>query len=114
MTFSRLGDNLWQEWTGDGYEPSDPDAVVYYIMDFIEPSNEYAERALVSRIQRDGVVDSVRDGFNLLESMEHSHGYVTTPTGERDMVVCELDGSTAFGESVEAVLPITWVEVYPK
>lgn len=113
MSLYEIGESLWQNWDGEGYELADPDGVVYYVHEHVDTANPYVQQALARHIHRDGVADSLGDAFRLLETSSAQQGYAGGLEGERHLNVCEHTGTTALGETVEAILPVTWVEVYP-
>lgn len=109
MKNDRVGDWLWEEWDGEGYELSSD--LSYCTFDNIDISNPLVARALASCLQRDGVADSLSDGFRMLESGRVVHGYVGILDGESEYVVCDETGETQFGDLVEKISEITWVEL---
>ena len=50
-----MGELLWKEWTGEGYEPLHEYSVTFFTEDHIDLENELIRRALASALQRDGV-----------------------------------------------------------
>lgn len=115
MKFSRAGESLWQEWEGDGYEPSDPDALVFYTIDHIDLDDSIPLRALASLLQRSGIVDGhIGDAYKLLEGRAVSYGYAGYLDGDDELLtVCDEDGNTMYDEEASPRLDVTWVEVFP-
>ena len=109
MKNDRVGDWLWEEWDGDGYDPESE--LAYCTFDNIDVSNPLVLRALASCLQRDGVADSLSDGFRMAENGKVIHGYVGLLDGETTFCVCNKDGETSFGDLVESISEITWVEL---
>jgi hypothetical protein len=113
MKDSRVGEALWSEWFGNGYQKSDPNSVVFYTEGHIDIHNEIVRRALASAIQRDGISDSLGEAFRLLDGtvtvVIGNAGFVD---GEYELTQCEEDGMTPHEDIAESVIPITWVEVY--
>lgn len=109
MKNDRVGEWLWEEWDGDGYEPSSD--LSYCTFDNIDVSNPLVARALASCLQRDGVADSLSDGFRMVEAGRVIHGHVGTLEDESSPTVCDENGETPFGDLVEKISEITWVEL---
>jgi hypothetical protein len=108
---SRVGELLWKEWTGCGYEPLHEDSVTFFTEDHVDLENELIRRALASALQRDGVSISLGNGFKYLESAVINYGYAGEIDSDTDFTACDEDGETREGEIVDHTLPITWVEV---
>jgi len=51
------------------------------------------------------------NGFGAIEASTNSYGYAGEVDGNRDYTVCDENGETAYGDYVETVIPITWVEI---
>lgn len=111
MKDSRVGELLWKEWTGSGYEPLHEDTVTFFTEDHVDLENELIRRALASALQRDGVSVSLGSGFKYLDSAVINYGYAGEVDGDTDFTACDEDGETREGEIVDHTLPITWVEV---
>jgi hypothetical protein len=108
---SRVGELLWKEWTGSGYEPLHEDSVTFFTEDHVDLENELIRRALASALQRDGVSVSLGNGFKYLDSAVINYGYAGEVDSDTDFTACDEDGETREGEIVDHTLPITWVEV---
>lgn len=109
---SRIGESLWQEWTGDGYEPFHGNsAIVFFTETHVDVEHEVVRRALASALQRDGSVSSLGHAFAALESAIVTHGHAGEIEGSRDLTLCDEQGETREGECVDEVLAITWVEI---
>ena len=111
MKDSRVGELLWKEWTGSGYEPLHEDSVTFFTEDHVDIENELIRRALASALQRDGVSVSLGNGFKYLDSAVINYGYAGEVDGDMDFTACGEDGETREGEIVDHTLPVTWVEV---
>ncbi len=111
MKDSRVGELLWKEWTGSGYEPLHEDSVTFFTEDHVDLENELIRRALASALQRDGVSVSLGNGFKYLDSAVINYGYAGEVDSDTDFTACDEDGETREGEIVDHTLPITWVEV---
>lgn len=113
MKNDRVGDWLWEEWDGEGYDLSlDSDSsIIYCTLESVDTSNEVVKRALASCLQRDGVADSLGEGFSMIERAKVSYGYVGYLDGEKSLIVCDAKGETEYGDFVSSVKSITWVEV---
>jgi hypothetical protein len=107
----RPGEQLWQQWHGQGYESETDAEVIYFTHDHVDMDNEIVRRALASTFQRDGVSDSLGDGFKLLESAYVSVGWAGIIIDEKEYWACNEDGETEYGDIVENSLPITWIEI---
>jgi hypothetical protein len=110
MKDQRLGDCLWDQWQGDCYEPKNGSELVYFTQDHIDIDHEIVKRALASALQRDGIVDSLGDGFRLVESAETEWGWAGILEDELEFIVCSEDGETPYGDLVVGPSPVTWVE----
>jgi hypothetical protein len=108
MIDRRIGEHLWVEWTGEGIALN----LGYYTPEHVDVEHEIVRRALASTLQRDGVVDSLSNGFDFIAQGEVHVGWIGTIAGERDYSVCTEDGETSQGSYVDEVLPCTWVEIF--
>ena len=113
MKNDRPGDWLWNEWDGDGYEPSSSMAIVYATYGEVDTTDDIVRRALASALQRDGVAQSLGHGFKMIENVTTVQGYSGIVQEEDRMSVCSSDGVTDFGDEVSETLVATWVEVLP-
>ena len=60
---SRVGELLWKEWTGDGFDPQLDESIVFFTDEHVDLENELIRRALASALQRDGISISLGNGF---------------------------------------------------
>lgn len=104
MIDKRLGDYLWIEW------PEEEN--LYYTPEHVDLEEEIVRRALASTLQRDGLVDSLFSGFEAISEATIETGWMGSLPDDPEMLVCDEDGETFYGEFVEKVLPCTWVKVY--
>ena len=111
MKDSRIGELLWKEWTGDGYEQLNDESIVFFTEDHIDLENELIRRALASALQRDGVSISLGKGFQFLESSYLAYGYAGEIDGDTELTACDEEGETREGDVVDQVFSVTWVEV---
>lgn len=111
MKDKRPGEELWLEWHGLNYYPEKEDAIVYYTFGDIDLDNEVVRRALASSLQRDGVADSLGDGFKYIEKAIMSSGWAGTLEEEHDYIVCNEEGETEYGDIVDTAIEITWIEI---
>jgi hypothetical protein len=113
MKNDRLGDWLWEEWDGCDYDISfDSElGVVYCTFEKVDLNNDLVKRALASCLQRDGVADSLSEGFSLIEKSKVSYGFSGYLEGEKSPVVCNENGETELGDQVELLKSTTWVEI---
>ena len=109
MKDKRPGEHLWVEWTGDNYDSSS--LVVFYTTEHVDVENEVVRRALASSIQRSGVVDSLGDGFAMINDASVEFGLAGVVEGELDLTVCDALGETHYGDAVEEIFEVTWVSL---
>ena len=107
----RHGEHLWQSWDGDGYTPSQDFDLIYFTLGSVDVEHELVRRALASTLQRDGIVDSLSDGFKILENSKVDEGFAGILEGELEYTACDEDGETEYGDFVEEIFAITWVEI---
>lgn len=114
MKDSRKGESLWSEWDGMDFEPKlEVGEVTYFTYDHVDLDIEVVKRALASTLQRDGLVSSLGQAFNVLDtSSALSHGYSGFVDDDIVAIACDADGFTYSGSSVAEVIPTTWVEVW--
>lgn len=111
MKDSRVGELLWKEWTGDGFDPQLYESIVFFTDEHVDLENELIRRALASALQRDGISTSLGNGFQSLENAKITYGYAGEIDGDIDLSVCDEAGETPYGDVVDSVVPVTWVEV---
>lgn len=107
----RLGESLWVQWDGEGYFSEFNTDLIFYTTEHVESGNDLVVRALASTLQRDGIADSLADGFRLVEHGYWEFGYAGHLEGESQITVCDEDGETEYGDIVEEVIHTTWVEI---
>lgn len=107
---SRAGESLWQQWHGENYYSSKNSEIVYFTETHVDLDNEIVRRALASTLQRDGIADSLSDGFKMIESSTIESGWAGIIEGEKEYTVCSTEGETDYGDMVDEVVEITWVE----
>lgn len=110
MKDKRLGDWLWEEWDGDGYNNIFEDSIVYITYDWVDLGEEIVRRALASCLQRDGVSDSLSDGFKMLEVSRTTSGFIGFLDEEKYPIVVDENGLTEDGDIASDVCMVTWVE----
>lgn len=108
---SRVGELLWKEWTGEGFDPQLDKSIIFFTDEHVDLENEVVRRALASALQRDGISISLGNGFQSLETAKVLLGYAGEVDGDIDLSVCDESGETQYGDAVDSVTPITWVEV---
>lgn len=112
MKNDRAGDWLWEEWDGEGFEAvSDDHTAIYSTSAFVELTNDLVKRALASCLQRDGVAHSLSDGFKMIEAGTVTHGYAGFIDGENFPTVCDNLGVSEYGDFVDKLTSMTWVEL---
>jgi len=108
-----MAENLWHEWTGEGYEKNGYKSVVYFTYDHIDLHNPVCLGSLASCLQRDGLVDGLSEGRSAVEkSSIFLHGYAGSVDEHPDITICDEVGETFYGDSVEKIFSVTLVEVY--
>jgi hypothetical protein len=112
MKDSRIGEHLWYEWAGNGFNSTSSSPIVFYTVTHVDVEHEVVERALASTLQRDGIVSRLSDGYNAIKTASISYGYAGEVDEEIYLTVCDVHGETYFGDIVDKVFPITWVEIY--
>jgi hypothetical protein len=108
---SRLGESLWCEWSGCGYDQQVPTSIVFYTFDHVDLDNEIVRKALASTLQRDGVADGLSDAFKLIADAHIVYGWAGTLEEELDYYSCDESGETEYGDFLDNLEPITWIEV---
>ena len=108
---SRIGECLWSEWTGDGFDLSLSDSLAFYTEGHVDIEHEVVRRALASALQRDGSADSLGQGYRLVETAVITQGYAGVVDGAREFHACDEEGTTPYGDQVDNLTPVTWVEV---
>lgn len=110
MSRDRIGEWLWEEWDGEGYELIPSDSIVYVTYDNVNLDQEIIKRALASCMQRDGVADSLSDAFLMIEKSVVSRGYVGFIEGEKLPYVTDKFGITVDGDETNYISEATWVD----
>ena len=111
MKDSRIGEALWKEWTGNGYDTIEKDSITFFTNSYIDITVDVVRRALASAIQRDGITSSLREAFELLDRAHIRFGYAGIVDGDREYTKCSPYGETHKGDIVEKVIPVTFVEI---
>jgi hypothetical protein len=113
MKYSRVGETLWSEWDGESHSDYETSSLIFYTHGHVDIHNDVVRRALASAIQRDGSVDSLGQAFQLLDGKCLSdQGYAGNVDGDPFPTVCDVDGLTILGETVEEASPVTFVRIY--
>ena len=108
---SRIGECLWSEWDGEAFSSSIDDSVVFYTSEHVDLEHEVVRRALASALQRDGSATTLGEGYRVVEDAVITHGWAGTVDGAREFHVCDSEGQTLYGDQVDDLTPMTWVEV---
>lgn len=112
MKDSRIGQSLWSIWEGLGYPAELPDSIIYYTEDHVDLEHEVVKKALASSIQRDGLVYSLAQGFQAIDSGMISQSWVgLLEEDELYQEVCDEEGFSDSGIQLKHVTPVTFVEV---
>lgn len=112
MRDSRIGECLWREWSGNGYSPSKDSSILFFTEEHVSLDHDVVRRALASALQRDGTVITLGSGFNAIENGVFGIGFAGYVDGDDELTICDENGETFYGDSVEEVVAITWVEIY--
>jgi len=107
----RPGEHLWFWWEGEGYFADTRSELIYFTLGHVDVDNDVVLRALASTLQRDGIVDSLGEGFRMAEAGVTQQGHVGILPGESVYYVCDEDGETEYGDQVENSLDATWIEL---
>lgn len=111
MNEFRLGEDLWMEWDGEGFE-TDAD-IVYYTYEHVDTNIEVVQRALACALQRDGIVENLRDGFRVQDNCGTVLGYVGRFWDEaEDTMFCAHNGDTIFGDTLDTWSAATFIEIF--
>lgn len=110
MKDTRPGEHLWQSWEGEGYFSDKHSDVIYFTLGEVDFDNDLVRRALASSLQRDGVADSLGDGFRLIEACVSQVGFVGVLPDDCEYTVCDEAGQTEYGDQVSEPVHATWVE----
>lgn len=111
MKDSRVGEALWSEWHGYLFDQKNESTFVFFTIEHVDLSDEIVKRALASSVQRNGIADSLGQAFKVVEDSTPVHGYAGNIDEDTDLTVCDVDGETFYGEFVDEVFPVTWVEI---
>ena len=106
----RHGEHLWQCWEGEGYFSDNHSELIYFTIGEVDTDHEIVRRALASTLQRDGIADGLSDGFRMLESSNTQSGFAGFLPDESEYTVCDEEGITEYGDKVEEVDIVTWIE----
>ena len=99
-------------WDGDhSYNLMDESDLAYYTVGHVDLETDIVIRALASTLQRDGLADSLGDGFKALDNCALTQGYAGFVDGEIFMSTCNENGETEYGETVDTIMEITWVQL---
>lgn len=110
MNDFRLGEDLWSEWDGEGYE-SESD-IVYYTYTHIDTNIAVVQRALACALQRDGVAVSISEGFKFQNSSTTTFGYIGRQWDDPEMnTFCDKNGETIYGDYLDEWSEITLIEL---
>lgn len=110
MKDTRPGEGLWDEWVGQWYD-SDSECVPYFTEGHVALSEDVVRRALASTLQRDGLADSLGDGFKLIEGGKEKHLWAGYLPDDFDMSICDEGGLTESGDEVSVAVAVTFVDV---
>lgn len=109
MNLSHAGEIFWAEWDGEGYEPEDPNATVYYTEGHLTFEYDWVRRGLMTAVQRDGFAE-FSEAKAAIEEVEPTRGWTGYIAGDSVPYVCTELGETFWGDTVDRIRPTTWVE----
>lgn len=104
----RKGESLWYEWPDDSLKEG---KIFYYTVGHIDVDHPVILRALASAIQRDGLVDSLGQGYSAAESSTVTYVYGGYLPEDREIIFCNKYGETMYGDFVDEVFQLTLVEL---
>ncbi len=107
----RVGETLWSEWDGMLYETTKKEPIIYYTYDHIDIENDIVKRALASAIQRDGIADSLKDAFDMIDRCLVIYAYSGYDEDEISPVVCDEQGETYYGDVIIDPKETTFIEI---
>lgn len=107
---TRVGQELWLEWQGGWSQESD-NSILYYTIDHVDVENDLVKRALASVLQRDGIYDSLGDAFRAIDKGQVSSGWAGESLNDFELEICNSFGETEYGDILENIQEITFVEV---
>jgi hypothetical protein len=111
MKDSRIGQSLWSTWEGNGYTANIYNSIIYYTEDHVDVEHEVVKRALASCIQRDGIVFSLSQGFQAIDSAVVTQSWVGSLDGEIYLELCDESGHTWDEVKLQDIKAVTIVEV---
>lgn len=111
MRDSRRGETLWFEWTGELYVRERKKSVVFFTWDHVDLEHDVIKRALASVLQREGIVNTLGEGYRTVESSKTHWRYAGMTDDSEDLVICNDEGETFLGDHVPTWAPVTIVEV---
>ena len=109
MKDSRIGESLWFIWDGINHPDTSSDSLILYTEEHIDIDEDVVRRALASTLQREGIVSSLGHGFSLIDGATNGHSYISFSAEYQSF--CDKDGLTESGESLDQIIPVTWVEI---
>jgi hypothetical protein len=112
MKDSRKGEALWSEWEGYDFPYTRGDlSLVFFTEEHVDIEHEVVKRALASTLQRDGIVHSLSEAFKLIDGGATTQGWAGSVGGDIYLTYCDEDGNSPFGDLIEDIKEITFVEV---
>ena len=108
---SRAGESLWIEWSGSDLDSHNSPAFIFYTEQHVDLENDVVLRALASSVQRNGIAETLGEAFKLLGFITVTQGFAGEVDGDNEFTICNKNGETAYGDTVDKIIPITWVEI---
>lgn len=110
MNDLRRGDALWIEWEGEEFPSEDGDPIIFYTLGFVSLDDEVVREGLASRIQRDGIVDSLSEARKLIDAALVSAGFALEEDGFYTFTALAVETDEDF--YAEDLTAMTWVEIF--
>jgi hypothetical protein len=101
----------WEEWDGNDYIPNSSNCLVFYSFGHYSFELDEITSSLSKYLAEEGVFDSRFEAKRSLSIATARTGYVGRVDDDYELTVCDDYGTTRYGDYVDAVRPITWVEV---
>jgi len=109
---SRIGESLWFIWDDEESLLSDKGSIVFYTEDHVDIEHEIVRKALASSIQREGISQSLSDGFFLIASGVCNQSYIGYSSLSEKQYICNKDGLSEIEDNLTNITPITYVEIF--
>jgi hypothetical protein len=102
---------LWTEWEGEGFDSLLYDSAIFYKHEQCNVLTDKDVEVLARVIQQTGYVDSLYEGRLMVQNAELVTGFCGYIDSDTILTACDSTGMTYYGDSVDSIIPVTWVEV---